>query len=175
MGIQLLQALQKMRNKQDIAIRSPEKVASADAVNLPYLAFYAEWRAYLGPDPEEPMAPPMPFKPNVEAMVFLMLFPYGTGHYLGPEAHQMSFEEYVEYRLTIVDGRFRGDMDWLCWALTRTGSRSLAATINCVLVLFHNKKARHLGKGAVQTIDISEDFEACKIVEGQLVPEVNGV
>ena len=173
LGIQLLQMLQNMRNTQDISIRSPGKVASAEEYNLPYLAFYAEWRAYLGPGPDEPMAPPTPFEPNMEAMMFITLFPFGTGHYLGPEGHPvpLTFEEYVEHRLTTVDGRFRGNVRWLLWALSRTESSDLAATINCALVLFHKTKARHLGKGSVKTIDISEDFGACKLVEGNLVPE----
>jgi hypothetical protein len=173
LGILLLQTLQKMHNMPDISIRHPSQLSVAEQVELPFLAFYAEWRAFLGPDPDEPMAPPEPFRPNLEAMMFVTLFPYGIGHYLGPEGHPtpLTFEEYAEHRLAIDDGRFRHSAQWLLWVLSRTGSRDLAAVVNCALMLFHKMKARHLGEGSVQSIDISEDFEACRLVEGKLVPE----
>jgi hypothetical protein len=162
-----------MRKKQghDMAIRPPDKVASAEHMDLPFLAFYAEWRAYLGPDPDEPMAPPTPFEPDVEAMIFFRHFPFGIGHYLGPQGHRvpLTFEEYAQNRLAIDESPFVGDSHWLLWALSRTGSRDLAATINCALVLFHKIKARHVGQGSIQTLDISKDFEARKLMDGKLV------
>lgn len=102
-----------------------------------------------------------------------MLFPYGTGHYLGPQGHgdPMTFEEYAQYNLVTFDDRFRGSQEWLLWALTRTESRDLAATINCALVLFHGGKARHMGGGVPQVLLVSDDFEPCILVDGKLVPE----
>jgi hypothetical protein len=157
-----------MRNNRDIIIIPPGKVTPTQQA---YLTFYAEWRAFLGPDPNEPLAPPLPFEPDVEAMIFLTLFPYGTGHYRGPEGHKvpMTFEEYVEHRLAIDDERFRRSSQWLIWALSHTGSRDLAATINCALVILHGVKARHLGNGSLQTIQISDDFAVRKLVNGKLV------
>ncbi|KAJ7504396.1 hypothetical protein B0H11DRAFT_1710338, partial [Mycena galericulata] len=108
-----------------------------------------------------PAPPATPIYPNYEAMAFVTLFPYGVGHYLGPEQQNgLTFEEYALNRLKLADERFRGDAQWLTWALTRTADPALAKAINCVLVLLHKQKARHLGKGQVQVLSLNETFES---------------
>jgi hypothetical protein len=88
------------------------------------------------------------------------LFPYRTGHYLGPEKQRgLTFEQYALHRLRLHDSRFRDSLEWLTWALSRTSDRELSKAINCCLFVQHKRKARHLGKGEVQILELGEGFE----------------
>lgn len=42
--------------------------------------------------------------------------------------------------------------------------------VNCVLVMFHDMKARHLGKGAIECVgNVRRPFERKELVNGELV------
>jgi len=113
-------------------------------VHLTFHIFYLEWDCFIGWDPADTLPPAQPFVANYEPMAFPVLFPTGIGHYLGPEQQNgATFEE----------------AQWLMWALTRTADPELAKAINCVLVMLHKQKARHLGGGSVQVLSVDQPFE----------------
>ncbi|KAJ7155406.1 hypothetical protein C8R43DRAFT_949674 [Mycena crocata] len=127
---------------------------------LSFHLFYLEWDCFLGPDPADALPSATPLVPDFEAMHFFMLFPYGTGHYLGAKKQGgLTFDEYALHRLNMADARFRDSADWLTWALTRTSDPGLAKAINCMLVHLHKQKARHLGGGRVQVLRLGEEFK----------------
>ncbi|KAJ7606136.1 hypothetical protein DFH06DRAFT_1251695 [Mycena polygramma] len=128
-------------------------------MHLVFHVFYLEWDCFMGPDPAAPLPSATPLVPNHEALAFFMLFPYGTGHYLGPEQQRgLTFEQYALHRLNLADERFRHSAEWLTWVLTRTADAELAKAVNCVLVTLHKQKARHLGGGEVQTLSLDVPF-----------------
>ncbi|KAJ7760534.1 hypothetical protein B0H16DRAFT_1312732 [Mycena metata] len=128
-------------------------------VYLAFHLFYLEWDCFMGPDPTAPLPPATPDFPNYEAMAFVSLFPYGVGHYVGPEKQNgLTFDRYALNRLKLADPRFRQSAEWLTWALTRTADPELAKAINCMLVTLHKQKAWHLGKGQVQVLSLNDMF-----------------
>ncbi|KAJ7442262.1 hypothetical protein FB451DRAFT_1057732 [Mycena latifolia] len=142
---------------------APLDPAASDQERLMHLAFqifYLEWDCFMGPDPAEPFPPATPLVPDYEAMAFITLFPYGVGHYLGPEKQNgLTFDQYALHRLRLADARFRNSADWLTWTLSRTADPELMKAINCVLVALHKQKARHLGEGRVEVLPLNEGFK----------------
>ncbi|KAF7356618.1 MYND-type domain-containing protein [Mycena venus] len=151
------------------AASPPEDLPPDSAERKVYLAFhifYLEWDCFMGWDPAEVPPPVEPIVPDYEPLAFPTLFPYGRGHYLGPEQQNgLTFEEYALHCLHLADGRFRGSARWLMWAVSRTADAELAKAINCVLVTLHKQKARHMGKGSVQVLAVEQPFERL-IVDG---------
>jgi len=125
-----------------------------------YKFFYAEWNAFLGPDPQEPMPPVGNFIEDMEAMQFLMLYPTGRGHYKGPFV-QDAFHRYVVMR--VQDPRWQNHAMWLQWALTLVADPEISAMINLILVTFHGFKARHVGQGNVIGKPIRDEFVRMKL------------
>ncbi|KAJ7765422.1 hypothetical protein DFH07DRAFT_810529 [Mycena maculata] len=133
-------------------------------MRLGFEIFYLEWDCFMAPSPDDPIPPVTPLVPNEEAMRFPFLFPYGTGHYLGPEQQRgLTFEQYVLHRLHLADERFRESPEWLQWTLTRTEDAELVKAINCVLVTLHKQKARHLGQGRIQVLSVGQRFQRLAI------------
>jgi len=134
--------------------------------------FAAEWDAYLGSDPLDPIPPAAVLVADEEARVFLHLFPYVTGHYQGPKGHNppMTFEQYAFMKLQNMDSRFRDDPQWLTWALTCTTDRKLSMAINCILCVKHDQKARHLGSRQLQTLPMNEEFVGMEMEGKNLKP-----
>ncbi|EJD52029.1 hypothetical protein AURDEDRAFT_158872 [Auricularia subglabra TFB-10046 SS5] len=141
------------------AFRAPPDGADlhpdTDALYLPYRLFRAEWLAYLGP--AGALLPAAPHADDVEAGTFPDLFPFGIGHYKNQP--NLSFEQYAFHHLRGRDAGFRTNRRWLQWALTRTEDPDLVVALNCVLVVKHGVKCRHIGESRVQEVAAEDEFE----------------
>lgn len=84
-----------------------------------------------------------------------------------PVSHS-SFEDYVVRNLQS-HNRFKLNAQWLFWVLTRTEDKALAAMVNCVLAIFHDCKARHLGSAKLEISNLKRPFQLKELVDGKLV------
>lgn len=99
-----------------------------------------------------PLPAPAPFVKDYEAAAFVMLFPYGIGHWQGLDGHgtRVTFDEYVQYRLQVHNSPHKRRANWLLWALTMVTKEKSRWMISYALWAGHGEiKARHIGQGLI--------------------------
>lgn len=145
------------------------------------MAFFVEWMNKTGPHRSEKVPPAVPFQPRYESKQFPSLFQRTSLDNIGcalitcvdvqpytPE-NSKSFAGYVVYNLQH-HNRFKLNVQWLYWVLTRTEDKGLVAMINCVLAMFHDCKARHIGNGQLEIFgNMKQLFALKQLVDGKLI------